>query len=714
MGLLSGKTRIALRAGIFAFSSLAILPALAGTSYSWTPQGKPAGGIVSKLLIDPSHTATLYALGNNGVYKSTDSGAAWTQVLTALPGAPLDLAIDPQSPATLYVCGEEGAGLQKSADGGQTWTEADSGITLSSGNPDTPASVTVDPVSEGVLYAGSFNSGVYKSSNGGRSWHTINTGLSGLVGAGIAFVTIKVTVDPSNHLNLFLAVAQEGGSPTPAGVYTSTDGGSHWSQPLAGTEVESVAVDPNNDQNVYAATGSAIDISTDGGSTWGVWAHSLSGTHKLVIDASDSNHMFALTSSGLSETPDGGTTWNLVATGLPALGAGTVEVMDLAIDPAAPSHVYLGSYGFGTYKSTDGGVSWKSSDSGLTALGFNAMASDGKGDLYLGTASSGVLKSGDKGATWGFFDDGFSTFDGYLIGSLVPDTAARTTLYAVSSSSTALYKTTNGGASWSRLEVGGFAAAIAPTDDQTVYYGNGSVTGGMAKSIDGGSTWSVASTGLGTNVVTAVAVDPANSDIVFAGTGSGGLFRTTDGGGSWQPAGTGLPTSSPAWVTALAIDPADPKLVYVSFANHDIYKSIDGGSTWKSSSKGMASEEVISSIQISDQPAAIYVLSNTGDLYQSTDAGAEWSAISTTGSGTSFTPAAVMPVPGKASDLYAAGTDGSVYLYSPVTTSPSGGGSSGGGGGGMPSSGGSSGGGGVFPLLGSLLLLGFALRRRRH
>ncbi len=439
----------------------------------------------------------------------------------------------------------------------------------------------------------------------------------------------------------------------------------------------------------------------------------MSGTHKLVIDASDSNHMFALTSSGMSETPDGGTTWNPVATGLPVASTGTVEVMDLAIDPAAPAHVYLGSYGFGTYKSTDGGVSWKSSDSGLTALEFTAMVSDGKGDLYLGTASSGVLKSSDKGATWDFFDSGFGTYNDFGIGSLVSDPGARTTLYAVSSNDGTLYKTTSGGAAWSRLELGGFAAALAPKDDQTIYFANGSVTGGMAKSVNGGSTWSAASTGLGSNVVTAVAVNPANSNIVFAGTASGGLFVTADGGSSWQPATTGLPTSS-QWVTALAIDPTTPTTVYVSFANHDIYKSSDGGSTWSSSSAGMASEEVISSIQISDKPAVMYAMSNTGDLYQSTDAGADWSAVSTSGTSTAFIPAAAMPVPGKATDLYAAGTDGRVYLYSPVTTTSSGSGGSGGGGNTGSGASSSGGGGGAFPLLGSLLLLGFALRRRRH
>ena len=718
MGSSSGKARV-VRAGMFAFMGFGVLPALAGSSYAWTLQGQPAGGIVSRLVINPKNPAILYALGINGVFGSTDSGATWSELLTEHPEAPLDLAIDPLTPTTLYACGQEGMGLQKSTDGGKTWTESDSGITLSSGNPDTPASITVDPVTEGLLYAGSYNTGVYKSVDGGKDWTAIDTGLSNLVGAATAFTTEKVTVDPQHPQDLFLAVAESGGSIALAGIYVSTDGGAHWSQPVAGVEVESITLDPNNDQNVYAATSSGIELSTNGGASWSAWANSVTGTHELVIDAGDptSNHMFALTFDSMSSTTDGGTTWTPVATGLPAAPTGTVEVMDLAIDPVTPANVYLGSSGFGTYKSTDGGVTWSLSDSGLTALEFTALTDDGQGNLYLGTMSSGVLQSRDQGATWSFVNSGLNTTGGLRVGSLVPDTSAATTLYEISSSSTALFKTTDGGNSWNEVEIGGFAAAVAPADDQTIYYGNGAVAGGMAKSTDGGSTWAVASTGLAPNVVTAVAVDPANSNIVFAGTESAGLFVTSDGGASWQPAVTGLPTST-QWVTALAIDPATPTTVYVSFVNHDIYKSTDGGGTWQNSSKGMAAEELISSIQISDQPEVMYEMSNIGELYQSTDAGADWSVVSTTGSSTSFTAAAVVPFPNNPKDLYAAGTDGKVYVYSPATSSSGGGssgGSTGGSGGGKGGSGATgSGGGGAFPLLGSLLLLGFAALRRKR
>src|SRR2546430_15022419 len=67
----------------------------------WTSNG-PYGGSVSVLVVDPQTPSTLYAGANgNGIYKSTDAGASWTNVLSYARVEAL--AIDPQTPTTLYV-----------------------------------------------------------------------------------------------------------------------------------------------------------------------------------------------------------------------------------------------------------------------------------------------------------------------------------------------------------------------------------------------------------------------------------------------------------------------------------------------------------------------------------------------------------------------------------------------------------------------------------
>src|SRR5207249_1250399 len=85
---------------------------------------------VQALAIDPSAASTLYAGSNNGVFKSLDSAAHWSQVNT-LNGV-VALAIDRATPSTLYA-GIEGRltnhGVVKSIDSGGNWTSANSGLT---------------------------------------------------------------------------------------------------------------------------------------------------------------------------------------------------------------------------------------------------------------------------------------------------------------------------------------------------------------------------------------------------------------------------------------------------------------------------------------------------------------------------------------------------------------------------------------------------------
>ena len=69
------------------------------------------------------------------------------------------------------------------------------------------------------------------------------------------------------------------------------------------------------------------------------------------------------------------------------------------------------------------------------------------------------------------------------------------------------------------------------------------------------------------NNVTALAIDPQNSSIVYAGTGSG-VFRSTDGGTNWVAVNSGLTTLS---VTTLAIDPQSPGTVYAGASDGKVF-----------------------------------------------------------------------------------------------------------------------------------------------
>lgn len=90
-------------------------------------------------------------------------------------------------------------------------------------------------------------------------------------------------------------------------------------------------------------------------------------------------------------------------------------------------------------------------------------------------------------------------------------------------------------------------------------------------------------------VVYDIAIDPSGGDnlIMYIATANGGVWKTVDGGASWQPTTDLLPSSA---VGAVALDPGDPKIVYAGTGNlfetsgmpksTGLFKSIDGGSTW--------------------------------------------------------------------------------------------------------------------------------------
>jgi photosystem II stability/assembly factor-like uncharacterized protein len=110
-------------------------------------------------------------------------------------------------------------------------------------------------------------------------------------------------------------------------------------------------------------------------------------------------------------------------------------------------------------------------------------------------------------------------------------------------------------------------------------------TGGVFRSDDSGKTWTA--TGLDSTEVRALAVDPTDAEIVYAGSwnADGGIFKTTDGGTTWNAASDGIPER--AGIVALDVDPADPNRVAAATYWYGVYLSTDAGKTWKLAAASM-------------------------------------------------------------------------------------------------------------------------------
>ena len=194
-----------------------------------------------------------------------------------------------------------------------------------------------------------------------------------------------------------------------------------------------------------------------------------------------------------------------------------------------------------------------------------------------------------------------------------------------------LFKTVDGGASWSRLtnvlpEMSGVQVAVSGQDPDTVWtVGSDSYSGrhGLDDSADGGNSWAAA-TGAGapdSNLWSGLAVSPADSATVYA-SDENGLYRTDYGGASWTR--LGVVTTGIVHGGALAISPVDPARLYLNtyFMTQTLYVSGDAGATWGEAG-GLAGGDAYTVVP--DPTEALYAYASTPDgLYRSTDGGAHW------------------------------------------------------------------------------------------
>jgi photosystem II stability/assembly factor-like uncharacterized protein len=308
------------------------------------------------------------------------------------------------------------------------------------------------------------------------------------------------------------------------------------------------------------------------GQTWTGLGPEGGRTQALVIDPGAPGTIYAGTSNGVFRTTNGGGRWTRVSTGL-----GDPDVRALAIAPTSPTLLYAGTAG-GVFKSSDGGGTWSAENTGLASLTVSALAIDPFTPATLYVASTaGLFKTTNGEIRWW----GTALFLRVL--SLVIDPVTPTTLYA-STQSSGVFKSIDGGVSWSPTlnDCAGClteALAIDPLVPSTLYaheflsLGFPASISRIIKSTNGGTTWSsIAISGL----VSAIAIDPTTSQVLYAATDRG-VLKSVNGGATWS-ATTNFRRSN-----ALAIDASNPARIYTGTDQAGILASADGGTTWSPS-----------------------------------------------------------------------------------------------------------------------------------
>ncbi len=625
------------------------------------------------LVFDPTNASVIYGhwaeasqCETAGIYKSTDGGDTWKATgLTGCGTGPGALAIDPAHPSTLYASSHQG-GLVRSDDGGDTWTtigalvnevlvDASSTLYTVSGSvvevtPPGGATVTkaapviinmlvIDPTNSSIWYAiasGNPAAGIYKTTDSGDTWQPVTNGLPSSLN------TSSLEIDPSAPGTLYL-----GASPLSDGVFAklSPDGTSLlYSTYLGGSGTDSVtAIATDASGNAYLAG---------------------------AIDSSDFPMQAAFRTSGAGFAAKfdsantlawssllGGATPTAIALGPEGEAYLTGSTSSAAFPTANSIQPYISSNFF---YSADGGASWTASSptggAPPTALALApaiapAIAVDPKTPSRVYALADRLYVSNDRGQSWTpLGTPGFPYTWAYSAPTLLLDPLTPTTIYAAGMcqsfhNNCGVSKSTDGGLTWTvssnSLPEPGLSPpitmlgsslilglAIDPKTPSNLYASTGL---GIFKSTDGAATWNLTGSLGNAGAVTAVAVDPLNSAVLYASVGnslSAGIYKSTDAGATFTGNSNGLPSG---WFAdSLVLVPSVPGRVYAigSFApTKDVYRSDDSGNTWMKVGSGLPDGPVSALAVDPGNSSVVYAAPSAGGLYRSTDAGATFSLL---------------------------------------------------------------------------------------
>lgn len=169
-----------------------------------------------------------------------------------------------------------------------------------------------------------------------------------------------------------------------------------------------------------------------------------------------------------------------------------------------------------------------------------------------------------------------------------------------------------------------WALAVDPDDADVVYAGTPT---GIFKSTDAGATWTPASKGLGpTGVLVRTLV--ATPGAVYAGTDANGVYKSTDDGATWVPASKGLPPPEYAVpnVGVLLADPRFPNRIWAA-AGRSVFLTTNGGLTWQERGRGLPKDTEGRGLALTPDGKTLYV-ANARAVFKTTNQGKKWTRVS--------------------------------------------------------------------------------------
>jgi photosystem II stability/assembly factor-like uncharacterized protein len=564
----------------------------------------------------------------NGVYKSADAGKTWKHLGLENTKQIGRIIVDPKNPNTVFVAALGNAyasnpdrGVYRSRDGGATWQK------VLFKNDDVGAiDLAFDPVDSKTVYATLWNvrrppwfiyapangpgAGIFKSVDGGTTWNEISEGIP-LEGRG----HIGIAVAPSNRNRLYAAVDAKDG-----GVFMSNDAGATWTRLSSdkrlwdrGWYFEKINIDPKNPDIVYVMN-TSMYRSTDVGKTWTPIKGAPGGDdyHQLWINPDDPKRMILASDQGAIVTVDGAATWSSW------YNQPTAQIYHVAADSRFPYWVTGAQQDSGAV-----GTPSRSIHSDISNRDWEGLCAGGEAGytapdplhpeiLFGGTVSrcnvlTGEAKnvSPERGATPGQYRHAWTQ-------PLVFSKADRHALYYANQF---LYKTTNGGESWTQISpdltredpglpsnLNDAAAADAPTDKRR-------------------------------GVIYTIAPSPLRAPTIWIGTDDGLIHLTKDDGKTWQNV---TPPAVTSWSKVVLIEAShfDVNEAYAAVERHQladyephIYRTLDSGKTWTEITKGLPKGVYVQTVKEDPNRRGLLFTGTERTVFVSFDDGDQWQSL---------------------------------------------------------------------------------------
>ncbi|HEX4887696.1 MAG TPA: T9SS type A sorting domain-containing protein [Luteibaculaceae bacterium] len=497
--------------------------------------------------------------------------------------------------AQVFWIGTPAGGIWKTTNGGSSWTTSTDRLPVLG-----VTDIAVDPSSPNTLYAATgdgdggdtYSIGILKSTDGGSTWSV--TGLNWNVTSQKRIR--RMQIDKSSPSTLLVAASD--------GIWRSTDAANTWVKVQSGgmTDIE---FNPTNSSIVYAASygfGNAqIFRSTNNGASW-TQVTSFSGIERINLAVSEDWPMLvdALCAdqsgglAGLWYSDNAGASFtnyydatcenNMLNYAADGVGCGGQGWYDLAytINPADANEIYLG--GINTWRTLDGGASWELNN--IWSNYFTQAVPEVHADKHflafhpLNAAAlyecndGGIYRTTNGGQSWTDLSNGLGISQIYRIGT--SKTVANNVICGLQDNGS---KELKNNSMVDRTGGDGMECIIDYTNAAIQYatYVNGEIY----KTTNGWSSYTTIVNNNGTgadepgNWVTPYIMHPTNNQTLLLGKSQ--VYKTTNGGTSWTQ--LGQITGMTGKLVSMAYAPSDPNTIYVASA-FEVFKSTNGGTTW--------------------------------------------------------------------------------------------------------------------------------------